>query len=66
MNNNKHTAEAEIVSAIKKIQVLGPITFRDCSTSQEIQKSISILGPKTFRGYSTYSNESKFKSNQSR
>ena len=65
MNNNNHTAETEIASAIKKIQVLGPITLRDCSTIPEIQISIEVLGYQTFRDCSIHSNELKFKSNQS-
>ena len=66
MSYNNHIAEVEIASVIKKTQVLGPITFKNCSTPQEIQKSIKVLKPKTFKGFSTHFNKLKFKSNQSR
>ncbi len=53
MNHDKHTIEAEIISIIKKIQVFGLITFKGCSTPQEIQNSIEVLRSKTFRSCST-------------
>ena len=36
MSHDNYIAEAKIALAIKKIQVLGPINFRDYSTPQEI------------------------------
>lgn len=47
--------------AIKKIQVLGLITFKGYNTPQEIQKSIKVYGTKTFRDCNTHCIESKFK-----
>ena len=66
MSHDNYMAEAEIVLAIKKFQVLRLITFRNYSTTQEIQKFIAVLEPKTFRECNTHFNESKFQSNQSR
>ncbi len=48
MRHDNYTAKAEIALAIKKIQVLGLITFRGCSTPHELPKSIDVLGPKTY------------------
>ena len=48
MSHNNHTAEMEIALAIKKIQVLGPITFGGCSFPQEIENCIKVLRPIIF------------------
>ena len=53
MNHNNHIEKMNVTSTIKKIQVLGPIIFRDCSIPQEIQKSIKVLRPKIFKDCST-------------
>lgn len=66
INYDNHIVKVEIALTIKKIQVLGLITFGSCSTPQEIQKFIEVLELNTFRGCSTHFNESKFKSKQSR
>ena len=52
ISHNNHIAEVEIILALKKIQVLGPITFGDCSFFQEIQNFIRVLRPITFEGCS--------------
>ena len=48
MSHDNHISKVEIVSAIKKIQVLGPITFGSCSFPQEIQNFIRVLEPISF------------------
>ena len=50
MNYDNYTIKVEIELAIKKIHVLGLITFRKCSTLQKIQKS--NFETKNHRNYS--------------
>ena len=52
-NYNNHTEKVKIALPLKKIQVLGPITFGVYISLQEIQNSIEILRPITFEGCSS-------------
>ena len=49
---NNYIAKVEITLVIKKIQVLGPITFKNCSFFQEDQNFIRVLGLINFGGCS--------------
>ncbi len=60
MSHDNCIIEIEIVLAIKKIEVLGLITFRNYSTPQEIQNFIKVLRPKTFKTCSTPQKIQKF------
>ena len=53
INQNNYIAKIEIASALKKIHVLGPITFEACSFPQEIQNFIRVLRAITFGGCSS-------------
>ena len=44
------TAKVEIALVLQKIEVLGPITFEGCSSSQKTQNSIGFLRLITFVG----------------